>query len=170
MNALTAALKEELNVEMISLGGLQVPESVVVSWGIMLFLVIVSLGKLCRFNRYDDTLPKSCAAVRADAADCKAPRLIEICGETARFQYYIGLPVVSIDHYAEQTAQRKQLKKLLRESNFAYVFLEEKSGQETPAAAVGAAESEWKQIFSAPRDNRKRAYINVYRYRSSGEK
>ena len=37
MNALTAALKEELNVEMISLGGLQVPESVVVSWGIMLF-------------------------------------------------------------------------------------------------------------------------------------
>ena len=36
MNALTAALKEELNVEMISLGGLQVPESVVVSWGIML--------------------------------------------------------------------------------------------------------------------------------------
>ena len=26
MNALTAALKEELNVEMISLGGLQVPE------------------------------------------------------------------------------------------------------------------------------------------------
>ena len=96
--------------------------------------------------------------------------LVEICGETARFQYYIGLPVVSIDHYAEQTAQRKQLKKLLRESNFAYVFLEEKSGQETPAAAVGAAESEWKQIFSAPRDNRKRAYINVYRYRSSGEK
>ena len=43
MNALTAALKEELNVEMVSLGGLQVPESVVVSWGIMLFLVIVSI-------------------------------------------------------------------------------------------------------------------------------
>ena len=40
---MTAALKEELNVEMISLGGLQVPESVVVSWGIMLFLVIVSI-------------------------------------------------------------------------------------------------------------------------------
>ena len=39
MTALTAALQEELNVEMISLGGLQVPESVVVSWGIMLFLV-----------------------------------------------------------------------------------------------------------------------------------
>ena len=40
MNALTAALKEELNVEMTSLGGLQVPESVVVSWGIMLFLAV----------------------------------------------------------------------------------------------------------------------------------
>lgn len=44
MNALTAALKEELNVEMVSIGGLQVPESVVVSWGIMLFLVI---GSIC---------------------------------------------------------------------------------------------------------------------------
>ena len=43
MNALTAALKEELNVEMVSIGGLQVPESVVVSWGIMLFLVLGSI-------------------------------------------------------------------------------------------------------------------------------
>ena len=43
MNALTAALKEELNVEMISIGGLQIPESVVVSWGIMAFLVICSI-------------------------------------------------------------------------------------------------------------------------------
>ena len=44
MNALTAALKEELNVEMVSIGGLQIPESVVVSWGIMAFLVIWSLS------------------------------------------------------------------------------------------------------------------------------
>ncbi len=43
MNALTAALKEELNVEMISIGGLQIPESVVVIWGIMAFLVICSI-------------------------------------------------------------------------------------------------------------------------------
>ena len=43
MNALTAALKEELKVEMISIGGLQIPESVVVSWGIMAFLVICSI-------------------------------------------------------------------------------------------------------------------------------
>ena len=43
MNALTAALKEELNVEMISIGSLQIPESVVVSWGIMAFLVIGSI-------------------------------------------------------------------------------------------------------------------------------
>ena len=43
MNALTAALKEELNVEMVSVFGLSIPESVVVSWGIMAFLVIVSI-------------------------------------------------------------------------------------------------------------------------------
>ena len=43
MNALTAALKEELNVEMVPIGPLSVPESVVVSWGIMAFLVIVSI-------------------------------------------------------------------------------------------------------------------------------
>ena len=43
MNALTAALKEELNVEMVSVFGLQIPESVVVSWGIMVFLVLGSI-------------------------------------------------------------------------------------------------------------------------------
>ena len=43
MNALTAALKEELNVEMVSVFGLSIPESVVVSWGIMAFLVIGSI-------------------------------------------------------------------------------------------------------------------------------
>ena len=43
MNKLTAALMEELNVEMIQVGGLQIPESVVVSWGIMAFLVLCSI-------------------------------------------------------------------------------------------------------------------------------
>ena len=43
MNALTAALKEELNVDMVTVFGLSIPESVVVSWGIMAFLVIVSI-------------------------------------------------------------------------------------------------------------------------------
>ena len=43
MNALTAALKEELNVDMITVFGLSIPESVVVSWGIMAFLVIGSI-------------------------------------------------------------------------------------------------------------------------------
>lgn len=43
MNALTAALKEELNVDMVTVFGLSIPESVVVSWGIMAFLVISSI-------------------------------------------------------------------------------------------------------------------------------
>ena len=43
MNKLTAALMEELNVEMIQIGGLQIPESVVVSWGIMALLVLCSI-------------------------------------------------------------------------------------------------------------------------------
>ncbi len=43
MNALTAALKEELNVDMVTVFGLSIPESVVVSWGIMAFLVLGSI-------------------------------------------------------------------------------------------------------------------------------
>ena len=43
MNALTAALKEELNVDMVTVFGLSIPESVVVSWGIKAFLVIGSI-------------------------------------------------------------------------------------------------------------------------------
>lgn len=44
MNELTAALKEELNVDtaftLPIFGGIDIPESIAVSWGIMAFLVI----------------------------------------------------------------------------------------------------------------------------------
>ena len=43
MNQLTQALMEELTVEYFTIGPLQIPESVVVSWGIMAFLVIGSI-------------------------------------------------------------------------------------------------------------------------------
>ncbi len=43
MNQLTQALMEELTVEYFTIGSLQIPESVVVSWGIMAFLVIGSI-------------------------------------------------------------------------------------------------------------------------------
>ena len=47
MNELTAALKEELNVDtaftLPIFGGIDIPESIAVSWGIMAFLVIVSI-------------------------------------------------------------------------------------------------------------------------------
>ena len=43
MNQLTQALMEELTVEYFTIGPLQLPESVVVSWGIMAFLVIGSI-------------------------------------------------------------------------------------------------------------------------------
>ena len=43
MNQLTQALMEELTVEYFTIGPLQIPESVVISWGIMAFLVIGSI-------------------------------------------------------------------------------------------------------------------------------
>lgn len=43
MSKLTQALMEELNVEMIQIGGLQIPESVLVSWVIMAVLVLGSI-------------------------------------------------------------------------------------------------------------------------------
>ncbi len=43
MNALTAALKEELNVDMVTVFGLSIPESVVISWVI---LAIVTIGSI----------------------------------------------------------------------------------------------------------------------------
>ena len=39
MNKLTQALMEELTVEYVKVGSLQIPESVVISWVIMLLLV-----------------------------------------------------------------------------------------------------------------------------------
>ena len=40
MNKLTQALMEELTVEYVKVGSLQIPESVVISWVIMLLLVV----------------------------------------------------------------------------------------------------------------------------------
>ena len=63
MNKLTAALMEELNVEMIQIGGLQIPESVVVSWGIMAFLVLCSI-LLTRNLRVDHISKRQAAGKR----------------------------------------------------------------------------------------------------------
>ena len=84
MNALTAALKEELNVEMISLGGLQVPESVVVSWGIMLFLVIVSILltrnlKVDHISRRQASLSWSSPRSTTSSRACWASRADGMC-------------------------------------------------------------------------------------------
>ena len=43
MNKLTQALMEELTVEYVKVGSLQIPESVVISWVIMLLLVVGSI-------------------------------------------------------------------------------------------------------------------------------
>ena len=43
MNKLTQALMEELTVEYVKVGPLQIPESVVISWVIMLLLVVGSI-------------------------------------------------------------------------------------------------------------------------------
>lgn len=60
MNELTAALKEELNVDtaftLPIFGGIDIPESIAVSWGIMAFLVIVSilLTRNLKVNHMDE--------------------------------------------------------------------------------------------------------------------
>ena len=43
MNKLTQALMEELTVEYVKVGSLQIPGSVVISWVIMLLLVVGSI-------------------------------------------------------------------------------------------------------------------------------
>ena len=138
---------------------------------LILILVLVCFGKLCRYNRYDGTIPKSCEVVKRDAAKFKKPLIIELCGEQARFHYYSGLPVSSINEDAGREDQWKQLSLFLkRDYDMVYVFCKEKRGEKFSVFSAGAAAGNWEQIFSAPRNNRKKIYFNVYRYKEASKK
>ena len=63
MNKLTQALMEELTVEYVKVGSLQIPESVVISWVIMLLLVVGSI--LLTRNLKVDHISKRQAALEA---------------------------------------------------------------------------------------------------------
>ena len=63
MNKLTQALMEELTVEYVKIGSLQIPESVVISWVIMLLLVVGSI--LLTRNLKVDHISKRQAALEA---------------------------------------------------------------------------------------------------------
>lgn len=142
-----------------------------ISRALVLILILVCFGKLSRYNRYDDTIPKSCDAVRKDAAKFKKPFIIELCGEQARFHYYSGLPVSSINEDAGREDQWKQLSLFLkRDYDMVYVFCKEKRGEKFSVFSAGAAAGNWEQIFSAPRNNRKKIYFNVYRYKEASKK
>ena len=133
---------------------------------LILILILVCFGKMSRYNRYDNTIPKSCEAVKKDAARFKKPLIVELCGEQARFHYYSGLPILSIDDNSSRKEQRKQLLQLLRKDyDVAYVFCKEKRGEKFSIFSAEACAENWEQIFSAPRDNRKKTYVNVYRHR-----
>ena len=67
MNKLTQALMEELTVEYVKVGSLQIPESVVISWVIMLLLVVGSI--LLTRNLKVDHISKRQAALEALGKD-----------------------------------------------------------------------------------------------------
>lgn len=138
---------------------------------LVLILILGCFGKLSRYNRYDDTIPKSCALIKKDAAKFKKPLLIELCGEQGRFQYYSKLPVTPINENMSRENQRKVLSLVLkRKYDVAYVFCKEKREEKFSVFSSGASNGNFEQIFSAPRDNRKNKYINVYRYKKGTQK
>ena len=138
---------------------------------LIFILILVCFGKLSRYNRYDDTIPKSCEAVKRDVAKFKKPLIIELCGEQARFHYYSGLSIFSINEDSSREEQWKRLSQLLkRDYDVAYVFCKEKQEEKFSIFSAGASTKNWEQIFSAPKDNRKKIYFNVYRYKEASKK
>ncbi len=129
---------------------------------ILLVLVLLCIGKLSRFNRYDNALPEMCRAVTADASGYSRIVILELCGEADRLEYYLEKPVIPMDEQLkpESAAVNKRIAALLagKEYDAVYVLCKEKKG-----VASGSA-----LIFSMPNSNRKKLYLNAYRY--TGEK
>lgn len=130
-------------------------------------LILICFGKLSRYNRYDDTIPKSSEVVKQDAANFRRPLVLELCGEQDRLHYYSGLSILAVNQEASREEQWKRCSQLLkREHDAAYLFCKERREETHSLFPKGAVAGDWELIFSAPQDNRRKLWINVYRCRN----
>lgn len=60
---------------------------------LLLAIILICIGKFLRYNRYDGCIPESVALVKADSGQMEEARFFDFCGEAARLQFYLGLPV-----------------------------------------------------------------------------
>ena len=84
MNKLTQALMEELTVEYVKVGSLQIPESVVISWVIMLLLVVGSILltrnlKVDHISKRQAALKRCIPLAKTSLKGCWARRAAAMC-------------------------------------------------------------------------------------------
>lgn len=137
--------------------------SLAISRILLLCLVASCIGKLTRYNRYDYGFAESAKTVRRDAAIHGPAELHSFAGDGPRLRYYSGLPVVT--HEIEGTTpSAMELRAVLKNRELTiYVVCDQPPDAILSHEEADVAPEDWERIYSFPRDNRKKLYLNVYR-------
>ncbi len=134
---------------------------------LVLILIAVCIGKLCRYNRFDSSLSDMCEVVRKDIAGEPDVLVVEYCGELQRLSYYLKRPVFA---GCGRKHKKSEVRRMMKKGGKVYFLHKVKKGEKISCKEYGIKEKDLELIFSRPVDNRKKYYFNAYRYRSSAEK
>ena len=134
---------------------------------LLLAIILICIGKFLRYNRYDGCIPESVALVKADSEQMEEARFFDFCGEAARLQFYLGLPVETWKEAERKFTTPDEIRKRLAGSVCANVFCNEPPGHFFSPQDMKMTPQQWSRLYSSPEDNRKKIYFSVYRYRQN---
>lgn len=135
---------------------------------LILILLIIFTGKMLRYNKFGNFYEKSgriiCEEVKKNQYNAV---VIEFCGDHHRISHYtkqLCIPYPNLDSLSVKDAA------FLRDHlpngfDAAYIYCNFREAEEVPPSLMGADKDQWQRIFVSPRNNRKKSYIHVYRFR-----
>ena len=139
------------------------------SWGLLLIMIAVCLGKDFRFNRYEGYLRECADIARRDSVHFQYPLALTYGKEVKRIGYYSGLPTLFYGKGNVIDWNAAEISDLLKRHRYfgdaIYLFIDEKR-QALPitAESLGVSDREWMMLASRFQDNRRRKRLTLYRY------
>lgn len=134
----------------------------------ILIFTAIFIGKTARYNRYGDNCKKSAMIIRQEVKKNNYKAVcLDFCGDQRRISYYTRLACTAYpDKGIVQPGEIPFRKKDFPDSRDAvYIFCNFKSEKPISPASLGVAPEEWQEIFVSPRNNRKKSFLHVYRFR-----
>lgn len=130
-------------------------------------LIVICVGKLTRYNRYDDYLVNGCSIIKKDSHLAKKPFAFNYTRNYLQIYYYTKLPIIDI---LEKTHKEliEDIKLRITEKpgyDVIYFFYEKKTSEPfIEAEALGITENSWTLIYSQYLNNKKNKQLCIYKF------